>query len=511
MAEKDGLLYFLENSNQNGFGFFVVSVLFYLFVFFLIQYFQHKKRFYLLYSLYALINGLNLLKYIDGVFFSDFFDSPQGIIISRFTHYPAQLFGTLFFTYFLIEIMQLKKSYPKSIRFINYLYSTISVFYLSFYGIYIADSGSYLIDNFHYLVFIPVGFVTFFMMFYMVYKQQVLIKWYIISGMSILVITYFIISYFSAQQLQANDKTLYFFYIGILVESLLFALAIGLEQKVLYIEKTAVQKKYISQLEENQMIRESINRTISEELTQTKSSVLNITAEAQKERAEKLTIKFENKFSQLRLDAIRSQMNPHFIFNALNAIKSYFIENNKEKAIFYLTKFSKLIRKILESSRKEQISLAEELHTIGMYVEIENDRFNNNIEFSIEIEPTIDMDETKVPPLFLQPFIENAIWHGLLTKKGEKFLGIEVKRSKKVGVLEIRIEDNGIGRKITKERGEKNPFKKESLGLVLTRDRLELFTKKYGKPYSFDIKDLYDKLDKTARGTLVVVKIPEVI
>ena len=98
-----------------------------------------------------------------------------------------------------------------------------------------------------------------------------------------------------------------------------------------------------------------------------------------------------------------------------------------------------------------------------------------------------------------------------MTKKGEKFLGIEVKRSKKAGVLEIRIEDNGIGRKITKERGEKNPFKKESLGLVLTRDRLELFTKKYGKPYSFDIKDLYDKLDKTARGTLVVVKIPEVI
>jgi len=240
------------------------------------------------------------------------------------------------------------------------------------------------------------------------------IKWYILSGMSILAITYFIITYFSIESNDAKNKILYVFYIGILLESLLFALAIGLEQKILYLEKSVFQKKYISQLEENQLIKEGINRALSEELAQTKSNVIEISAEAQRERTEKLTMKFENKFSQLRLDALRSQMNPHFIFNALNSIKSYTIDNNQEKAIFYLTKFSRLIRNVLECSREEQISLEEELKTLRMYVEIENDRFKNDINYVVEIDKQINPNRLKVPALFLQPFVENAIWHGFL-------------------------------------------------------------------------------------------------
>ncbi|MGB5820090.1 MAG: histidine kinase [Saonia sp.] len=502
---------FLENSNGNGFGFLVVVVLFYLFVFFLIQYFQHKKLFYLLYSLYALVNGTNLLKYIEGVFFSDFFNAPEGSLVVRFTHYPSQLFGTLFFTYFLIEIMQLRNSYSKSIRFINYFYLIISPIYLVLWAIYMANPNSYLIDYFHMVVFIPSGYLMFFWMFYMVYQQKVAIKWYIISGMSVLVTTYFIISYLSTQEFTANHETLYFFYIGILVESLLFALAIGLEQKVVYTEKAAVQRKYISQLEENQMIKESINRMLSEELAQTKSSVLEISAEAQKERTEKLTMKFEHKFSQLRLNALRSQMNPHFIFNALNSIKSYTIENNQEKAIFYLTKFSKLIRSILESSREEQITLAEELRTLEMYIEIENDRFKNDIEFLLEVDQAIDTHKVKVPALFLQPFVENAIWHGLSTKKGKKTLCIKVSRSNTSQNLEIRIKDNGVGRKVTRNRNAKNPFKKDSLGLSLTADRLDLFSKKQGKHYGYTITDLWDDATHKSLGTQVVVEIPEMM
>ena len=411
---------FLENSNQNGFGFLVVVVLFYLFIFFLIQYFQHKKLFYLLYSLYALINGANLLKYIEGVFFSDFFNTTAGGRFIHFLHYPAQLFGTLLFTYFIIEIMQLKSNYPKSIRFINYFYLIISVIYLGFWGFNIAVPTSKLIDQFHSSVFIASGYLMFFWLFYMVIKQGTSIKWYIISGMSVLVATYFIITFFSVQELNEFKKTLYVFYIGILVESLMFALAIGLEQKMVYIEKTVVQKKYISQLKENQIIKNSITRALSEELAQTKSNVVEISAEAQRERTEKLTMKFENKFSQLRLNALRNQMNPHFIFNALNSIKSYTIENNQEKAVFYLTKFSKLIRSILESSREEQITLAEELKILEMYVEIENDRFKNDIEFSMDVNEAIDVTKVKVPALFLQPFVENAIWHGFVHQERKK-------------------------------------------------------------------------------------------
>lgn len=508
--EVDEIINFLKDSNNNGFGFLVVVVLFYLFIFFLIQYFHHKKLFYLWYSLYALLNGINLLKYVENVFFSSFFNTETGIQISKYIHFPSQLLGALLFTYFLIEIMQLKKAYPRLTRLISYFYTTVSIIYLFLCGLYALHSNYFFIGFFHGYIFIPLSYLVFFFIFYMIYHQKMVIKWYIISGMSVLVITYFIITYFSMDSIRSKNESLYVYYIGILIESLLFALAIGLEQKALYTEKSIIQKKYISQLEENQMIKESINRTLSEELAQTKSDVVEISAEAQKERTEKLTMKFENKFSQLRLDALRSQMNPHFIFNALNSIKSYTVDNNQEKAIYYLSKFSKLIRSILESSREEQVTLEAELKILKMYIEIENDRFKNDIQYVLEVDQTIDPHTIKVPALFLQPFVENAIWHGLSTKKGKKEIRIKISKLAVQEYIEISIQDNGIGKKASMEKAMENPFTKNPIGLSLTRDRLDLFSKKTGKDYGYIMEDLFHEDNRTPLGTRVLVKIPYV-
>ena len=499
---------FFENSNQNGFGFLTVVVLFYLFIFFFIQFFQHKKRYYLLYSLYALVNAASLLKYIDGVFFSDFFDTSLGVWYQRAVHYPSQLFGSLFFSYFIIEIMQLRKTFPKSIKVIDIAYLVSSLIFLVLWGVYMNDYSSYLIDYFHAYVFLILSYIVFFAAFYMVAKSNMAIKGYILSGMSVLVISYFAISVMSMRAMTANRETLYIYYIGILIESLLFALAIGLEQKMVYREKALVQKKYIQQLEENQTMKESINRTLSEELLQTRTEIEDLSAEAQRERTEKLTMKFENKFAQLRLNALRSQMSPHFIFNALNSIKSYFIDNDQEKAIFYLSKFSKLIRCILESSREEEITLKEELDILEMYMAIENDRFKNDIKFKITTEEGIELSNIMIPALVLQPFIENAIWHGLSTKKGEKLLDLSVSYSNIPNTIEIRIADNGVGRQVSEDRNLTNPLKKESLGLILTRDRLDLFSKKIKKHYSYNIEDIIDETIGSALGTVVVVEIP---
>ncbi|PRX57022.1 sensor histidine kinase [Flagellimonas meridianipacifica] len=502
------ILQFLENSSENGLGFMVVVVLFYLFIFFLIQYFQHKKLFFLLYSLYTLVSGIGLLRYIKGVFFTGFFESDSGRSFSMWIHYPTQLLGTLLFTYFIIHIMRLKEKHPKAIRIIGYYYLIVSPVYLMLYGLQMANPRSYLIDYFHGMVYIPTGYIIFFWVFHMVYKQKMMIKKYIFTGMFVLGTTYLLLFISTIKNVRVNDQYLYILYLGILVESLLFALAIGLEQKLVYMENDEIQKKYISQLEENQIITDSMNRTLSEELEQTKSNVVELTAEAHRERTEKLTIAFENKFSQLKLDALRSQMSPHFIFNAINSIKSYFIENDREKAIYFLTKFSKLIRNILESSRKEQISLEEELDILKVYVEIENNRFKNDIHFKIEVEEDLRINKIMVPPLFLQPFVENAIWHGLLTKKGEKNLTIRIHKNSDSKMIKIEIEDNGIGREAVKLRNTKNVLRKESLGLSLTKDRMELFSKKLGKPLTYCIKDLYSAVDKKATGTLVEVNIP---
>ncbi|MDC6366408.1 MULTISPECIES: sensor histidine kinase [Flavobacteriaceae] len=510
MESSGTVLQFLENSSENGLGFLVVVVVFYLFAFFLIQYFQHKKLFFLLYSAYTFVVGIGLLRYIKGVFFSDFFASSSGRAFIRFVHYPCQLLGTLLFTYFIINIMRLRKPYPKAIRIINYYYAITSVIYLILWAIQMTSPRSYLIDYFHGFVYIPTGYIVFFWVFYMVYTQKMIIKKYIFSGMFVLSVTYLLLFISTIKNVRVNDDYLYILYIGILIESLLFALAIGLEQKLVYDENTQIQKKYISQLEENQIIKDSINRTLSEELEQTRTNVQELTEEANRERTEKLTMAFENKFSQLRLDALRSQMSPHFIFNAMNSIKSYFIENDRERAIYFLTKFSKLIRNILESSRKEQISLAEELKILEVYVEIESNRFKNNIEFSIAINADINIEKIMVPPLFLQPFVENAIWHGLLAKEGEKHLAIRVGKAKKPKSIEIQIEDNGIGRKAAKLKNTNNVFKKKSLGLLLTKDRLDLFTKKLGHPHTYIIQDLSDSTDKNPAGTLVIVNVPEI-
>ncbi len=132
---------------------------------------------------------------------------------------------------------------------------------------------------------------------------------------------------------------------------------------------------------------------------------------------------------------LRSQMNPHFIFNSLNSIKLYIINNEKENAVYYLNKFSKLIRKILMASKEKEITLAEELETMDLYMNIENIRFSNEINYKTNISPDIDLQAIKVPSLILQPFLENALWHGLSSKKDNKNINLEITNENEILLL----------------------------------------------------------------------------
>ena len=417
----------------------------------------------------------------------------------------------MLFSFFILDIMKLQQGHPKFVKWTYRAYFWVGSIYLLLWAVQLNNPRSYWIDYFHGFFFLPMSLIVFVWGFYLVLLQKRMIKWYILSGMSALFVSYLIITLFSFEKTRANSETLYIFYLGVLVESLLFALAIGLEQKMVYKEKADVQKKYIDQLEENQVIKESINRTLSDELLQTKAEIEGLSSEAQKERTEKLTMKMENRFAQLRLDALRSQMNPHFIFNALNSIKSYLIENNQEKAIYYLGRFSKLIRGILESSRKDLVTLEEEMDILKMYVEIESDRFKNNIEYMVHIDKKLSAEHILIPSLLLQPFVENSIWHGLTTKKGKKRLEIVVQALEGSDHLEITIEDNGVGRQASQLRNHQNPLKSKSLGLSIIQDRLDFFSKKYKGNFNFTVYDLKDeKLDK-GTGTKVVLNLPKLM
>lgn len=216
----------------------------------------------------------------------------------------------------------------------------------------------------------------------------------------------------------------------------------------------------------------------------------------------------EKKMLTLEQTMLRSQMNPHFLFNSLNSIKLYIINNEQKKAVHYLNKFSKLVRKILEASSLREISLAEELETVELYMNIENIRFSNEINFEISIAEDIDVHNVKIPSLILQPFLENALWHGLSSKEGEKRIKLHVYRGKN-GIIHISITDNGVGREIAEKIKENKVLKRKSIGIDITKERLANFSKDYQNSFHVEIRDLYDE-NRQSAGTQIILHIPTI-
>jgi len=215
----------------------------------------------------------------------------------------------------------------------------------------------------------------------------------------------------------------------------------------------------------------------------------------------------EKQILTLEQDMLRSQMNPHFIFNSLNSIKLYIINNEKENAVYYLNKFSKLIRKILVASTEKEISLEDELDTMRLYMNIENIRFANEINFDVHIDESINPASIKVPSMILQPFLENALWHGLSSKKeNDKKIELKVYKTNEDYVT-ISIEDNGIGRTLSNQINKGKLLKRKSVGIAITKARLANFSKDYTNDYKITIEDLYDN-NQNGSGTKVIVYIP---
>jgi uncharacterized membrane-anchored protein YhcB (DUF1043 family) len=193
----------------------------------------------------------------------------------------------------------------------------------------------------------------------------------------------------------------------------------------------------------------------------------------------KLKSDYENKMIHLEMQNLRSQMNPHFIFNSLNSINSFIVENKTHLASDYLTKFSRLIRLILEHSKNESISLEKELETLRLYFLMESLRFDKKFDYFVYVEPDLDTQLIKIPPMIIQPYAENAIWHGLLHKTGKRKVEVRIKRfrygngqlSASESLL-IEIEDNGVGRSRAAALKSKNSTSSKSYGMQITGQRI---------------------------------------
>lgn len=204
------------------------------------------------------------------------------------------------------------------------------------------------------------------------------------------------------------------------------------------------------------------------------------------------------------LKALRSQMNPHFTFNSLNSIQRYVLVNKPEEAIEFIHKYSRLVRLILNNSAQEYVNLSEELEALELYLKIEQNRTDNKFQYSIELEDDLDVDYYKIPSMILQPYIENAIWHGVSNKKETGTIKLCMHKSG--NYLICSIEDDGVGRKRAKELKSKYNTEKKSFGLTLSEDRLRLLNRSTNKSMKVELIDLYDAAGN-ACGTKVLLKL----
>lgn len=215
-----------------------------------------------------------------------------------------------------------------------------------------------------------------------------------------------------------------------------------------------------------------------------------------------LTNKYEKQIAEIEMKALRAQMNPHFIFNSLNSIQKFILQKDEYTASQYLTKFSRLIRLILDQSNQEYITLNSELEMIKLYTEMEAIRFHDKFEFHVYIDPQLTT-EVKLPSMIIQPHIENAIWHGLLHKKEKGLIQLSIiKISEKL--LEITIEDNGIGRVKAQELKSKQVLKNKSYGSKISADRQHLFNQANNINAPIKYQDLINAEGKPI-GTKVII------
>lgn len=220
---------------------------------------------------------------------------------------------------------------------------------------------------------------------------------------------------------------------------------------------------------------------------------------------ELLTTNFKKQLAQAETKALRSQMNPHFIFNSLNSINSFVMDQQHEIASEYLIKFSKLIRLILDNSRSETITIEKELETLKLYVTLESARFDNKFRCIFDVAENVNTNSIMIPPMLLQPFVENAIWHGLMQKDGEGTITIGIKMDGEEAI-NISITDDGIGREKAAELKSKSATHK-SHGLKVTSQRIEMMNKLNSTGAQVNIFDLRDESGK-ATGTRVELVIP---
>lgn len=478
------MLIYIENA-INLPGVFTYSYLLVLCGISLIVYFNNREKTYLYYALYTWVLSVY-------IFTKASMPDEIGKLYYNGVHYVFNYFIQIifhcFYILFGINFLNIPDHFPCLAKQV-YIYLVL-LFSFSLMYYFLVLNGYFSVNQYAFyfqVVFIPIHLVV---SFYLIFKvRKAHNRRYLLAG-TLAFILFGIIATVESNKIVSKTpddlQPITYFFIGVVIESTAFALGLGLRIRDVYQEKLNVQKE----LSDAQV---KLNREISEKL---KHQETVFEAMARQNRVKEL----ENNLYKLQNKVLRSQMNSHFLFNVLNSIKAFVIENNTTEAVSYLNKFAKFIRKILDGSMHETTSLAEELDILKLYLEIENMRLSNTLHICFKAEEDLNLHQVRIPSFLLQPFVENAVWHGLAESDTEKHL--EITASAMEGGVRISITDNGIsyGNSLKKKQ---NAGRHKSHGLKLITERVRQFNESHTTHIDFQITDREDSI----RGTQVTVTI----
>lgn len=423
-----------------------------LFLYNLILFLQNKRKLFLYYSLYLLCFFVFFLKSAPSLEGNKFFNDISHTVL---------FIGFAFYVEFSRDLLDTKKFIPDWDKLLKL--TTVGLMIIAFLFFIIRLEFGYNYQIKLLLIISPILTLFSILTYFVFTKIKGLhVTFFIIGSLAYLILANINLiglnsvgeEYFTKRGI----NPLIFSYLGVLIETTMFAMILGF--RIRSVEKS-------------------------------------------KAETEGLLAKKTKEMSDLKMTMLQSQMDPHFLYNSLNSINNFVLQNDKEKASDYITKFARLIREILKNSAHLTIPLKDELGILALYVKLEQLRMADGFDYIVTIDESINLEEIKVPPLFMQPFIENAIWHGFANKKSDKVLTLSIYDEE--DKIRCEIIDNGVGIDKTKyykrEESSRKPF-----GLKASEDRIKLLHE--NKNVYVIIEDI-SGVNRT--GTKVTLKFPKSI
>ncbi len=486
---------------------FFIGSIFMMLVFFWFMYINSRQALYGRYAMYLTMQLVYGLLRIGPTTLIGYF-TLQFPVLKASLISPMILVAVAGYAWFINELLDLKHQRPSLHKQLKWVSIGLWCYSLVDWLVYYTMPNLPFQATSFFIIRIVLVLINLYILFSVAVFVKSSIKKYYIIGNSLFLIFGVVAAF---KEINAVFSSTYFaklnnanwYMVGIMLECIFFAFALGIRIKELQQEKQITSKRLIEQMQVNEKLMLEANQQLELKVAERTAHILEQEKKIETATLQKTKAYYEKQLSESRMQALRSRMNPHFLFNSLNSIKYFILKNENDTAAFYLNKFSKLLRQILEYSNRETISLQQELDTLKLYLEIESLRFDQSFHYHIEVDENLLPEKIQVPPLILQPFVENAIWHGLANSdKSDKFCKVEV--NKLNGNIRISIIDNGVGRAVAAiiKENKVNKLNEESFGMKITEERISIFNTGSNGKLKIAVEDNVDETE-LALGTTI--------